>query len=480
MATNFEGYTHQQLLAMIASLDAETVKTRGTQLTEAAKTIKEIGESLKKHRVKGWEGEAATAFESWIGQTGSATLRLGDYSEAGGKWMTEAAQTMVEVKKNMPAYDADAAANLKAAHDFHNDPDSQKMGQEAHAKLNGDHQKAVDALTKLAGSYDQSTTQMGKAEIPTFPLPPGDFLPPSAVGDDTYIARDSGSSVGPSGSGASSPPRGGGSSDPGWVSGHQPDTTLPSPTGPTTPVPRLPDQDVNVDLNHVSTLPDKTTLPPVTGLPTVPGPSPTTGGTPPVFTPPVALPPIGTPSPAGGGPGGKFQVTTPPLGKAGGTGGLLPRDTGIVGGRPVTTNGPSAGIPRGTVIGQEGGGQQGLGRGMGGGMHPGVGGPHGGGPGGSAMGRRLAMEPGGVVGGRQSAPIGRPTAGGQPFTQGGSGLVRNGSGAGSARGAMGHAGAGVHAPGDRRDQQGGERPDYLAEDEETWQSNDRVVPPVID
>ncbi|MFF4100301.1 WXG100 family type VII secretion target [Streptomyces sp. NPDC001903] len=481
MATNFEGYTHQQLLAMIASLDAETVKTRGTQLTEAAKTIKEIGESLKKHRVKGWEGEAATAFENWVGQTGSATLRLGDYSEAGGKWMTEAAQTMVEVKKNMPAYDADAAANLKAAHDFHNDPDAQKMGQEAHAKLNGDHQKAVDALTKLAGSYDQSTTQMGKAEIPTFPPPPGEFTP-SNYNDGVDMERGGGAggATGSSHGSSYSPSSPSPSNPTGDVPGHQRDTTLPSPTGPTTPVPRLPDQDVNVDLNHVSTLPDKT-LPPVTGLPTVPGPSPTTGGTPPVFTPPVALPPIGAPSPVGGGPGGKFQVATPPLGKVSGTGGLLPRDTGIMGGRPVTTNGPSAGIPRGTVIGQEGGGQQGLGRGMGGGMHPGGGGgPHGGGPGGSAMGRRLAMEPGGVVGGRQSAPIGRPTTGGQPFTQGGSGLVRNGSGAGSARGAMGHAGAGLHAPGNRRDQQGGERPDYLAEDEETWQSNDRVVPPVVD
>ncbi|MFK0048170.1 hypothetical protein ACIQU4_29600 [Streptomyces sp. NPDC090741] len=483
MATNFEGYTHQQLLAMVASLDAETVKTRGTELTEAAKTIKEIGESLKKHRVKGWEGEAATAFENWVGQAGSATLRLGDYSEAGGKWMTEAAQTMVEVKKNMPVYDTDAAANLKAAHDYHNDPDAQKMGQEAHTKLSGDHQKAVDGLTKLAGSYDQSTTQMSKAEIPTFPPPPGVFRPSDDVSSDSYIGRSSASSGGGSGSGGSSfaptAPRGEGPSDsPSLVTGHQPDgTPLPS-TGPA-PVPGLPDRDASVDLDHVGTLPDKT-LPPVTGLPTVPGPSPTTGGTPPVFTPPVTLPPIGTPIPAGGGPGSKFQVTTPPLSKAGGTGGLMPRDTGIMGGRPVTTNGPSAGIPRGTVIGQEGGGQQGLGRGMGGGMHPGGGGgPHGG-QSGSGMGRRLAMEPGGVVGGRQSAAIGRPTTGGQPFTQGGSGLVRNGSGAGSARGTMGQAGAGVHAPGNRRDERGGERPDYLAEDEETWQGNDRVVPPVID
>ncbi|ROQ97770.1 hypothetical protein EDE04_4279 [Streptomyces sp. 2132.2] len=482
MATNFESYSHQQLLAMIASIDPKTVETRSTQLNEAATAIKEIGESLKKHQVKGWEGKAADAFADWVSRAGSATLLLGEYSAAGGKWMAEAAQTMHEVKTNMPAYDTSAADNLTAAKQYHNDPDSQQIRQDAIAKLNGDHQKAVDALTKLAGSYDQSTTQMGKVEIPTFPMPPGDFAPDAPRGQSTDIERSgdtSGSGSGSSGSYASSGPRGGGpSTDPGGVLGHQPDATLPPTTGHT-PVPGLPDRDVDVDLDHVATLPDKT-LPPVTGLPGGPGPIPGQGGgTPPGPVPPIALPPIGTPIQSGGGPGSKLPGTLPPPSKVGGPGGLLPRDTGIMGGRPVTTNGPTSGIPRGTVIGHEGG-QQTAGRGMGGGMHPGAGGSHGPGQGGSAMGRRLAMEPGGVVGGRQAGAIGRPTTGAQPFTQGGSGLVRNGSGTGPARGAMGHGGAGMHTPGNRRDQQGGERPDYLAEDEETWQSNGRVVPPVID
>ncbi|WP_030163161.1 WXG100 family type VII secretion target [Streptomyces sp. NRRL S-244] len=481
MATNFEGYTHQQLLAMIASIDPKTVETRSAQLNEAASTIKEIGESLKKHQVKGWEGAAADNFADWVSRAGSATLLLGDYSAAGGKWMAEAAQIMHEVQANMPKYDTSAADNLKAAQQFHNDPDSQKIRQEANAKLNGDHQKAVDAMTKLAGSYDQSTTQMGKVQIPTFPPPPGDFVPDAPRGGSTDLERSGGTSEFGSGSGGSSyshaGPRGSGpSTDPASAPGHQPDSTLPPTTGHT-PVPGLPDREVDVDLDHVATLPDKT-LPPVTGLPGGPVPGPG-GGSPTGPVLPIALPPIGTPIQGGGGPGSKFPVTLPPSSKVGGPSGLLPRDIGIMGGRQVTTNGPTAGIPRGTVIGHEGG-PQAAGRGMGGGMHPGAGGPHGGGQGGSAMGRRLAMEPGGVVGGRQAGAIGRQTTGAQPFTQGGSGLVRNGSGAGSARGAMGHAGAGVHTPGKRGDQQGSERPDYLAEDEETWQSNGHVVPPVID
>lgn len=483
MATNFEGFTHQQLLAMVASLDPETVKTRSTQLTEAAKTIKEIGEALKKHRVKGWEGEAATAFEEWTTQAGNATLRLSEYSEAGGKWMGEAAQIMVEVKKNMPKYDTTMAENLAAAKQFHNDPDSAKLAQIASVKLNGDHQKAVDALTKLAGSYDQSTTQMGKVPIPTFPLPPEVFTPVGVSGDE-YVGRSGGGSSSTSGSDgssfvASSPRNGGPVTDPGSVIGRHPDIAPPTTTGHA-PVPVIPDTDVDVDLDHVGTLPEKT-VPPVVSLPTGPGPGPS-GPSPIGPVPPVGFPPMSGPTlPLGGGPVSKVPPLATPVGKAGGLSPVLPpRDTGIVGGRQVTTSGPTPGIPRGTVIGQESGGSQ-VGRGMANGVHPGGGsGPHGG-QGGSAVGRRLAMEPGGVVGGRQPGAVGRPVTGGQPFTQGGSGLVRSGSGSGSARGAVGPmGGAGTHASGNRHEQRGSERPDYLAEDEETWQGNDRVVPPVID
>ncbi|MGW5344963.1 WXG100 family type VII secretion target [Streptomyces sp. NPDC004050] len=483
MATNFEGFTHQQLLAMVASIDSETVKSRATQLTTATTTIREIGNALKTTKVTGWEGQAAQAFADWANQAGSATLRLAELSEAGGKWMTEAAQIMVEVKKNIPPYDQSAADNLKASKDFRNDPDAQKMGQEAWSKLSGDHQKAVDALTKLAGGYEQSSTQIGKVEIPTFPPPPARFVPDGGYGNNEDLARSGGySGAGGSGSGggshvASSPRISGPSGDANGVPG-RPDVSLPPTTGP---APLIPDRDVDVDLDNVAVLPDKT-VPPVTLPPNIPTPGPG-GPTPVVPMPPVGLPPLGKgPTlPGGGGPTSKVpSIPSPPTsgGKLGGLSPLLPRETGIVGGRQVTAGGPTPGIPRGTVIGAEG--PMGGGRAGGGGMHPGMGGPHVGGAGGSAMGRRLAVEPGGVVGGRQPGVIGRTPSRGQPFTQGGAGLVRNEAGTGSARGAVGHPGAGAHGPGNRRDQQAGERPDYLSEDEETWRSNGRVVPPVID
>ncbi|MFJ2597975.1 WXG100 family type VII secretion target [Streptomyces erythrochromogenes] len=482
--SGFENYTHAQLYAMIAALDDEAVSARGTQLTEAAKTIKEIGEKLKKHKVKGWEGEAAEAFQNWVSQAGSATLVLADYSEAGGKYLTQTAQIMREVKpKNgtgdMPKYSASAEASLKedlaTSREYHNDPDAVQLGQEAWSKLSGDHARAVDAMNKLSGSYEQSAAQMDKATIPTFPLPPPVFVPVDHTGSED-MARPGGGSPQGSYTGGS----GYGSSGSLGTSGSTNETgadvgARPKPDSGLPPV--IPDREVDVDLDSVTTLPDRP-APPVTTTPGGPIPTTTVGPAPGPIVPPGAFPPFGGGKglgPVGTGPGiGPYPSPTGPGvpgGKAIGTPSMPPRDTGIMGGRPVTSTGPSSGIPRGTVIGE---GTQ-AGRPMGGGgMGHGVGGGLGGSQGGSPAGRRLVTEPGGVLGGRQVGPVGRPVSGGQPFTQGGSGLLH------SSAGSVGHVGAGTSAPGKRQNDQGGERPDYLTEDVETWRGNRRVAPPVID
>lgn len=488
MATDFEAFTHQQLKAMSDALDPKTVKARAEQLKKAADDIAKIAEKLKKHQVTGWEGAGAAAFQEWVGRAGNATLRLSEYSAHGSHWMTQAVQKMYEAQ-TMPAYDTDAAANLEAARKYHNDPDSRTIGPQAQSKLNTDHTEAVQLMKKLAEAYELSSTEMNKAEIPTFPPPPK-VLVPEGVGGTQDMARNATTGPGSTGRAGtpdmSSPPPSrdgiGAVGDPGRVVVNpiQLDSTLPPGA-----VSQLPDRDVNVNLDHVATLPS-TTLPSTnTGIPGGPLPSgPGGGGVHPIgMVPPVPLPPVGGVKATGGGgigPGGFGAGTLPGLngpggvgGKVGGVGGfpgMPPRDSGIVGGRPVASGGPSAGIPRGTVIGAEGAQ---AGRGMGGGL----GGGHG--AAGSAAARRLAMEHGGVVGGRPAGAAGRPTAGGQPFTPGGSGLVRNANG-GAGTGAISHAGAGARTAGKRREDQTGERPDYLAEDEETWQGNRRVVPPVID
>ncbi|MCX5153218.1 hypothetical protein OG914_04215 [Streptomyces sp. NBC_00291] len=485
--TDFEAYTHQQLLDMIASLDPSLVSSRARLLELAAKSIREIGNALRDHKVSGWEGEASLAYQNWVNSAGNATLRLADYSEAGSKWMDQASHVMFRAKSLTPDVSTTALGNLEAARKFHNDPDSAQIAKDAHAVLESDRLIAVGNLKMLAEAYDQSTLQMNAAEVPTFPPPPGEFVPQGRDGQTDLQRTGGGPGTGWDGSGTGPVTR---SAGPGALP-NEPGQQLQQisrPTSSTDPapitLPGIPDRNVNVDLDSVGTLPDKT-IPSATPMPGVVAPVSPGGGpvTPIGSIPPVAIPSVGGLVKPGGslgpvGGSGLFPGTAAPGGKVGGVAGLPPRDSGIVGGRAVSSSGSGAGIPRGNVIGGEAG-QTGRGM-MGGGMGSGGGGGSHGASGGSAVGRRLATESGGVVGGRQPGSAGRSTTGGQPFTQGGSGLVRNGSGAGPGIGPIGHGGPGVRNPGRRRDGQGGERPDYLAEDEETWQADRRVVPPVID
>ncbi|MDX3540177.1 hypothetical protein PV721_38930 [Streptomyces sp. MB09-01] len=269
--TDFEGFTHQQMRDMIASLDPASVQTRADQLAAAAAKIKTIGEALKHHVVSGWEGEGADAFQEWVGRAGNATLRLSDYSAKGGEWMGKVVQTMTEATK-MTAVDATATKNLAAAIEHHNDPDAATVRAEAQTILDADHREAVRLMTNLAQSYQLSSTEMDKATIPTFPPPPDVLLPPARDGQYDMARSSGGTGDGVGSTGSSYTAQGSShstsSGDPGSVTGRspQPDNTVPSVS-----VPSVPDREVDVDLDSVATLPDRT-VPPVT---TTPGPLPT-------------------------------------------------------------------------------------------------------------------------------------------------------------------------------------------------------------
>ncbi|MFD9356508.1 hypothetical protein [Streptomyces sp. NPDC060031] len=471
MVTRFDGYSHEQLWHMIAALDPGTVAARAAQLTTAATTIEEIGEALKRHEVRGWRGEAAQAFHDWAGRAGNATLRLSEYSAASAQWMSRAGQVMHETRGEggVPPYDPPTAAaltaNIAAARAAHNDPDAQRIAHDSRAKLTTDHERAIDGLRKLAEAYEQSTTQLNRAEIPTFPPVPTVFVPQNYGNSEDISPPGERSGGGRPSSHSSSVPIGA----PGGTPSNEPSSAAgrhiqvgsmlrPTAVHGLVTGQEAADCDPGVVLDSLGTISEMSAssgyqagAPVNTGGGIIPG----------AAIPPLPLPPFGglvTPGGASGS-AGAFPGTNAP---GGNLGTISPRDTGIVGGRPVGTAGPAAGIPRGTVIGSEStpAGGRGLGGMAGGGTH--------GGPRASAPGRRLAMEPGGVVGGRQ------PGADGRPFTQGGSGLVRGNTGA------MAHGGAGANSPGKRQGIEGGQRPEYLAEDVETWEAHRHVVPPVID
>ncbi|MEU0371260.1 hypothetical protein ABZ070_13525 [Streptomyces sp. NPDC006283] len=478
--TSFEGLTHEQMLAWLDQADKDSVKAAADRLSEAAFDIREIAQQLKfrPERVE-WEGEGFQAFVDWGASLSSATFRLADYSDEASKAMTDAANVIAEVKSAIPRDIAGSKANLEAALEHRNDPDSDDIASKARADLDQKRHEAIAQMNKLAGAYAASKTRIETQELPTFQPPPDRFVPEGGglYGQESFSR--SGTTGGVAQSDATS-----------YAQPARRDvaTAEPADRGDVlTPVASRQERPVSMEIDSVQTLPPTApTVPPVTPAP---GPvRPETVGPSPIG--PVG-PSLGTGKPvpaATQNPTGKgMPGVRPPIlpGQPGGPGPVgpqasrMPRDTGITGGRqvPSTTGKPAVGIPRTTVVGGEsvhgrppmahGGGQ------MTGGMNTGQG------AGGS--GRRLAAEAGGIVGGRPQQP---GAAGARPFTPGGSGLVRGATGGptGQASGQpfMRGAAASTQGTGDRRTGPNGERPDYLVEDEETWQASRRVAPPVID
>ncbi|MFI6873138.1 hypothetical protein ACIBL6_06850 [Streptomyces sp. NPDC050400] len=246
--------------------------------------------------------------------------------------------------------------------------------------------------------------------------------------------------------------------------------------------------------------------PGLTGRPTGPGAPGLTGrptgpGTPGANGRPTAPGVTGRPT----GPGasnayGRPTNTTGPGQSAAGAGrstgsvqGRGPAQSGVTGGRQQPGAGRSTtGMPRGTVMGAEGNTRGTTGtRGPSAQPQSGISGrptnPGSGSSRGTTQGRLSAGATGakGVVGG---SPSQQQRANSKAFSQGGSGLVRpqGGAGAGgegSRNSGAGHGGAAPAGsrPGTRRDdQQGSDRPDYVTEDQETWQPDARrSVPSVV-
>ncbi|MFJ8669007.1 hypothetical protein [Streptomyces sp. NPDC093600] len=495
--TDFQSMSHQKMLEWLDEASSFYVREAADRLAAAAVKMDEIAEQVKVRpgRVN-WQGEAEKAFMEWAAGLASSTRSLSDYSENAAARMRDVAVAIAAAQSAIPRYTshADAKENLAAAQKYRNDPDSATVARNARssmaedgadakaiaAKEEANRQAAAREMERLSSSYKESGQLMERFPAPTFPPPPGDFVP-----DDSGLRAGSDRMTRSTGDESST------------VADARTTTTRSQETRSTTEVGVVPPSDdktgpvhvvrpevpVDLGIDSVGTLPPPTTTTPPATPPSLGRPD--TGLTPPLVVPPT----IGTPPVSGGRGVVPPTSSRAPLSQLGRTGpgqiGPLgmPRD-GISGGRPVPpASGRSAtGIPRSPVIGTEHGtgtGRTPMGPGMGGGP---MGGP-GGGQNGISGGRRLAVETGGVVGGRPQQP-GAVSA--RPFTPGGSGLVRGGtpSGAGTGTGPVGRGGGvagGAHGVGSRREDSNGERPDYLVEDEETWQQGGRrVAPPVID
>jgi hypothetical protein len=476
--TDFESMTHEQLAALLASANTAGASHLSSKLSKAASTITKIGDDLMTY-VKGleWQGEGGDTFRDWGGQTASSTLRLGQYAEVAARWMGTVSQAIAEAKAAMPdvSETTRAKTDLANAHKTitaanqpggHNDPDAQKLAATARTdaaaaehRMEAARGEAIQQLRKLAQTYEYSALQVNSVAPPT-------FSPPAAnTGSRDWWDYDK-SHLSPGNTSS-------GSREPGSVHGLAGGGSAGRPSVE----PPAASTASGRSAPHIGDRPGHMADPAFLDIDSVdtqqrtPQPSPVP--TPAERTSAHREPPLlgqagpGPSAPGGGGAAGTNPAprsvagrVSQPSGTAKPAGSMprMPRETGIVGGRPITATGrPTSAIPRGNVIGKDGAqGHTPLGRGMSPGSPVNANTRSG-----SGSGRRLSSETGGIVGARPGSP-GRGA--GRPFTAGGSGLIRPSSNSGK-----------------QQEQRGGRRPDYLTEEEETWTpTGQRPLPPVID
>lgn len=506
LTSDFESKSHEELRAMVEHAQPARAAEVAEKLKTAAAVIEEFGTLLQTEALSlTWEGEGGEAFRTWMADLGNATMRLGNFSRESGEWMGHAADTLSHVHSAMPAVSTDARTTLdgfltrnaaepgnRVAPPPQSDQTggldrggpTQQQAYQAQQRLDADRAEAARLMRQLAGSYAWSAHQI--QSLPGVTFPPMPLSPEWGGVEDAQRLTGSGPTPARNGSviaGSAAPVSGPGPS----VSdgehlpiGHAYASAASGghERAVASTAVHIPEQPVASRIDGAALLPHHPAEAPATmpsTLPAMPDGA--------AQIPPALLPPMPRPQPAVSSPrmpsGGQSAVGRPGTvsGAAGEMGRVAPGQAsprapivripggasdGIIGGRPTPRGAEQLGktLPRGTVVGAEPPGQAQAGGPL---PHGPSAGPAAGGsvsrPG-SGSGRRLAIEPGGVVGGR---PQQREQGASRPFTPGGSGLVTEGRVSKQNSGST------------------SQRPGYVVEDEQTWSSGRRrVVPPVIE
>ncbi|MFC8657569.1 hypothetical protein ACFUCT_20580 [Streptomyces parvus] len=498
--TSFEGFQLNSMIDLVENTKPEDLENAGKSLWDARDAIKKAAQELEDN-MKGvdWQGESGTAFRAFGKGLVAHARKLGDFADVAGTQITVAGTGLASVRSAMPPRDS---RQVRKSPDDIEMPGRVADNPEYQAalKVEKDRQEAINQINRLASYYSVSGERLEGQEPPRFekdlgiamPPPRGGWRPP-ASGTSGERSESFGNTPVPDAAGRS----GSGSSAAVAATNRPPAEVLGSAP--------LPDRTVGTEINTVAPPQVPTTI---TGTPPQPSPTPTTGpaGTPPTFMPPSLTNPVqgGTPrstgptgmprtvsqagqgmgkaQPTGVGPVAKGQGG-PPIGRPSPMGG-----GGTFNGRPpvgpqsqVPTAGRPAVGPGGTSTGAgpRAGGRNGI-----------VGGTpqHAPTQGRAATGGASQR---GVIGGpgataAPSRPGGRSTS--ASGTNGVVGSPRKAAGTGSNAKGFTAGGAGlVRGPAGRRDK-GREdeanrstRPDYVTEDEETWNAGRRgAVPPVVE
>ncbi|MEU6957206.1 hypothetical protein [Streptomyces sp. NPDC045714] len=503
--TSFEGHQLNALIDMVENSNPEHLESAGEALWKARDAIRRAAKELKDH-LKGvdWQGESGTAFRAFGTGLVAHAEKLGDFADSAGTQITVAGTGLASVKSAMPPRDrrmiqTDVKDILFPARTETNPQYAAAL------EVEKNRQEAINQINRLASYYSVSEEVLAGQEPPRFDPKSGLDMP----------RPDDGSWRSPGSSASNTSPESLGNGAPPDASGRR--AELSSASGASANRPQaevlgsapLPDASTGTEINSAAPPQAPTTM---TSTPSLPSPTPATGptGTPPSPVPPLFMsttqgnpprttgpsiqrtvnqtglgagkaqptvggpvakgsgggPPVGRPSPMGGG---GSSTGRPPVGAQSPiTGRSTPTS-----GRPITGSGGTS-----TVGGPRAGGRSGI-----------VGGT----PQSAPQGRAGAGASGqrGVIGGRgAAAATSRP--GGRPAqTSGANGVVgapRKAAGAGPNTKGFTSGGAGlVRGPAGRQktgredDDNGSTRPDYLTEDEETWNAGRRgAVPPVVE
>ncbi|MFJ5044577.1 hypothetical protein [Streptomyces sp. NPDC088719] len=503
--TSFEGHQLNALIDMVENSNPEHLESAGEALWKARDAIRRAAKELKDH-LKGvdWEGESGTAFRAFGTGLVAHADKLGDFADSAGTQITVAGTGLASVKSAMPPRDrrmiqTDVKDILFPARTETNPQYAAAL------EVEKNRQEAINQINRLASYYSVSEEVLAGQEPPRFEkqlginMPPpsdhGSFLPPSGTSGER--SENLGSNAVPGSAGRSTqgdsasvaaanqppvavldsaplPDRGTGTEINSVAPPLAPTTItatppLPSPTTSTGPTGMPPTTVSPPFINTMQGNPSRTAGPPTQRMANQPGlgvgKAQSAGGGP-VAKGPGGGPPVGRPSPMGGG---GSSTGRPPVGAQSPVTGRPTPTTG----RPITGQGGTS-----TVGGPRSGGRAGI-----------VGGT----PQSAPQGRAAAGASGqrGVIGGRGAAGAASRPGGRPAQTSGANGVVgapRNAAGTGSNAKGFTSGGAGlVRGPAGRQksgredDDNGSTRPDYLTEDEETWNAGRRgAVPPVVE
>ncbi|MFI2313396.1 WXG100 family type VII secretion target [Streptomyces sp. CB00072] len=500
--TSFEGHELNAMIDMVENSNPEHLESAGEALWKARDAIRRAAKELKDH-LKGvdWQGESGTAFRAFGTGLVAHAEKLGDFADAAGTQITVAGTGLASVKSAMPPRDSRLIRKMPDDIEFPARIEANPE-YEAAVKVEKNRQEAINQVNRLASYYSVSEDVLAGQEPPRFEKDLGIRMPLPIEGGPAPLPTSRASTASPDALGYGAAP---GSSDRPIVEGSATGAAVSRPQtevlGDAPPV----GTGIATEINNVAPPQAPPTIP---SAPSLPSPTPSTGptGLPPTAVPPPFMtttqgnpprtagpatqrtvnpagpglgkaqptgggpvakgpggPPVGRPSPMGGG-----TSTRPPVGPQSPiTGRSTP-----TGGRPVTGQGGTS-----TVGGPRGGGRTGI-----------VGGT----PQNAPQSRTGAAGQRGVIGGRGAAAAASRPGGRPAQASGANGVVgapRKAGGAGSNAKGFTAGGAGlVRGPAGRRnsgreeeDNNGSTRPDYLTEDEETWNAGRRgAVPPVVE